>query len=88
MDIAAQLGIPCVEKKLSLTEFYVADEVFTTGTMGELTPVNSIDQRTIAPTEIGQNDSTNTDVEAVRVTGRLQEVYKNMAAVEGVKLPF
>lgn len=39
--------IPCVEKRLSLTEFYTADEVFTTGTMGELTKVASIDGRAI-----------------------------------------
>lgn len=39
--------IPAVEKRLSLTEFYVADEVFTTGTMGELTRVRAIDNREI-----------------------------------------
>ncbi|MEO0732924.1 MAG: aminotransferase class IV [Bacteroidota bacterium] len=39
--------IPCVEKRLSLTEFYTADEVFTTGTMGELTRVRAIDGRGI-----------------------------------------
>ena len=32
---------------LSLTQFYAADEVFVTGTMGGLTPVTAIDGRTI-----------------------------------------
>jgi branched-chain amino acid aminotransferase len=32
---------------LSLTQFYAADEVFVTGTMGGLTPVIAIDGRTI-----------------------------------------
>jgi branched-chain amino acid aminotransferase len=36
-----------VEKRISLTEAYTADEVFTTGTMGELTPVREIDGRII-----------------------------------------
>lgn len=40
-------GLNIIEKRLSLTEFYAADEVFTTGTMGELTPVIEIDGRVI-----------------------------------------
>lgn len=47
MDIAEELNIPVKEKNLSLTEFYTADEVFATGTMGELTPVREIDGRQI-----------------------------------------
>lgn len=47
LDIAYSLGIKCNEKNISLSEFYNADEVFTTGTMGELTPVNEIDGRKI-----------------------------------------
>lgn len=35
------------ERQLSLTEFYNADEVFCTGTMGELTPIREIDGREI-----------------------------------------
>jgi len=35
------------ERNLSITEFYNADEVFATGTMGELTPVREIDGRQI-----------------------------------------
>ena len=34
-------------KNISIAEFYNADEVFTTGTMGELTPVHEIDGRVI-----------------------------------------
>lgn len=47
LKLAAQLGMPCVERNLSITEFYNADQVFTTGTMGELTPVLDIDHRPI-----------------------------------------
>ena len=47
LRLCADNGIPAVEKRVSLTEFYVADEVFTTGTMGELTRVEAIDGRVI-----------------------------------------
>ena len=50
----------------SLAEFHAADEVFTSGTMGELTPVTMIDGRVIGTGMRGA------------VTTRLQEVYSNL----------
>ncbi|MBK7336723.1 MAG: aminotransferase class IV [Saprospirales bacterium] len=47
LDICRNYEIPFEERNLSLTEFYTADEVFVTGTMGELTKVGSIDGRKI-----------------------------------------
>jgi branched-chain amino acid aminotransferase len=47
LNVAAQLGVVVREADLSLTDFYTADFVFSTGTMGELTPVTEIDGRTI-----------------------------------------
>ncbi len=47
MDLARKLDLPVFEKNLSLVEFYNADEVFATGTMGELTPIHEIDGRKI-----------------------------------------
>ncbi len=47
MKLAHELNIPCVERNISVSEFYNADEVFITGTMGELTPVYGIDGRVI-----------------------------------------
>jgi len=47
MDLARKLDLPVFEKNLSLVEFYNADEVFATGTMGELTPIHEIDGRNI-----------------------------------------
>ena len=47
MDICRECSIPVAEKNLSLTEFYNADVVFATGTMGEITPVKEIDGRKI-----------------------------------------
>lgn len=47
LELAKGNNIPVQERNLSLVEFYDADEVFATGTMGELTPVKEIDGRTI-----------------------------------------
>ncbi|MBI1355893.1 MAG: aminotransferase IV [Acidobacteria bacterium] len=40
-------GIECRERNLSISEVYTADEMFTTGTMGELSPVLDVDGRRI-----------------------------------------
>lgn len=45
IELTNTLNIPFQEKNLSLTDFYCADEVFATGSMGELTPVIEIDGR-------------------------------------------
>lgn len=47
MQICRENNVQLVEKNLSLTELYNADEVFCTGSMGEITPISMIDGRTI-----------------------------------------
>jgi branched-chain amino acid aminotransferase len=47
IHLAHELNISFIERNISIAEFYNADEVFATGTMGELTPVNEIDGRMI-----------------------------------------
>jgi branched-chain amino acid aminotransferase len=59
MDICRELDIELEEKNLSLTEFYNADVVFATGTMGEITPVKEIDGRKII------NRSSHTTLEKI-----------------------
>jgi len=67
LDICKQQGIPAGERNLSLAELYTADEVFTTGTMGELTPVLEADGRVIADGAVGP------------MTRRLQELHRGHA---------
>lgn len=50
IELCKAHNIVIEERNLSLTEFYTADEVFGTGTMGELTPVVEIDGRKIINT--------------------------------------
>ena len=47
IKICRENKIPIFEKNISITEFYNADHVFTTGTMGELAQVIEIDKRQI-----------------------------------------
>ena len=69
-------GIPCQERNLSLTEMYTADEVFTTGTMGELTPVLEIDGRRVGSGEAGT------------MTRRLGQLHADWVRGHGEPLPF
>ena len=47
IELCKENKIPIFEKNISVTEFYNADQVFTTGTMGELAQVVEIDKRKI-----------------------------------------
>ena len=47
MTIAQDLGYEIVERKLTRSDVYTADEVFLTGTAAEVTPVREVDDRPI-----------------------------------------
>ncbi len=47
LELAAAAGIACEVGDFSLAQFYAADEVFVTGTMGGIAPVTRIDGRVI-----------------------------------------
>ncbi|MBA3315614.1 MAG: aminotransferase class IV [Planctomycetaceae bacterium] len=47
LDLCRANDIPCVETDLTQVDAYRADEMFCTGTMGELVPVTSLDGRPI-----------------------------------------
>ena len=76
MELAAQDGMKVMERNCSLSEFYVADEVFTTGTMGALSWVREIDGRIIGDARKG------------RFTERLQNLYRQHVNSEAVEVPY
>ncbi|NCF23097.1 MAG: aminotransferase IV [Gammaproteobacteria bacterium] len=76
LDICGENGIPAAERNLSLTELYTADEVFTSGTMGELTPVLEADGRVIGNGAPGD------------LTRRLQALHRKAAWRDGEDIPF
>lgn len=76
IELARANGIEVEERNVSLSEVYSADEAFTTGTIGELTPVLELDGRTIGTGVMGP------------VTEQLQKLYLERTAAEGEVLPF
>ncbi|HEU5036259.1 MAG TPA: aminotransferase class IV [Nocardioides sp.] len=74
LEICAVAGIPTAVGDYSLTEVYSADEVFVTGTMGGVTPVLTVDGRTIGPGRPGP------------FVGKLSAAYLDRTAVEGTLL--
>lgn len=74
IQICRELGIPIVEKNLSLTEFYTADLVFTTGTMGELTEVSAVDGRKI-------HNKSNTNL-----LNQIREFFNKLTETEGTTI--
>jgi branched-chain amino acid aminotransferase len=71
LDLAKEAGLPFDVADFSLSQFYAADEVFVTGTMGGLAPVISIDARPIADGGPGP------------VTKRLMELFAGLVAKSG-----
>jgi branched-chain amino acid aminotransferase len=74
IEICAAEKIPCVETDLSLADVYGANEMFCTGTMGELAGVIKIDNRQISNGKVGP------------ITKRLSDLYAQRTAIEGVQI--
>ena len=47
IEFAKDLGIQVIERRITRDEFYLADEVFMTGTAAEVTPIREYDDRMI-----------------------------------------
>lgn len=72
LELCAAHGVASEVRNLSLAEAYAADEMFCTGTMGELAGVTRLDGRTIGDGRVGP------------VTQRLAELYRQETARSGV----
>jgi branched-chain amino acid aminotransferase len=71
LEICQANAIPHEERDLTLEELFLADEMFCSGTMGELAGVIELDGRTIGNGEIGP------------VTQRLSALFSKRTAIEG-----
>ena len=47
IQLAAEIGVPVIEKRITRDEVYCAEEAFFTGTAAEVTPIRELDRRTI-----------------------------------------
>jgi branched-chain amino acid aminotransferase len=74
LEICTAEKIPCIETDLSLVDVYGADEMFCTGTMGELAGVIKVDDRIIGDGGVGLT------------TKRLSDLYAQRTATEGVQV--
>ena len=75
LEIARDEKLPHEVRRISLSELHSADEVFTTGTMGELAWVKEIDGRTIGDGKRGPT------------TQRLCELFADRTRSEGERIP-
>jgi branched-chain amino acid aminotransferase len=71
LEICRSASIPFAERDLSLTEIYRADEMFCSGTMGELAAVTKVDGRVIGNGQSGP------------MTRRLSELFGERTKIEG-----
>ncbi len=76
IEIARDASLPFEERRVSLSEVHAADEMFTTGTMGELAPVSEVDGRRLGSGGPGP------------VTRRIQSLFRDLTSREGEPLPF
>lgn len=74
LELCAKHEVEAEICNLSLTEVYRADEMFCTGTMGELAAVVQVDGRTIGDGEVGP------------VTRKLSALYSDMTSSEGYSI--
>jgi branched-chain amino acid aminotransferase len=72
LELCGGHGIPCREADLTLVDVFRADEMFCTGTMGEIAPVVQVDGRTIGTGEPGA------------ITRRIGELFAELTQREGV----
>ena len=75
IQLALDKGIPLIEKRITIAEMYASDEVFVTGSMGELTPVLKIDGREIGGGRPG------------KITVEFIEWYQQLTKGKGVPIP-
>lgn len=72
LKLASDNSIEAYEARLSISEIYSADEVFITGTMGEIVPVVELDGRKFEPGKL---------------TKKVRDLYKSLTVSEGEELP-
>jgi branched-chain amino acid aminotransferase len=63
VQLANEIGVPVIEKRITRDEVYCADEAFFTGTAAEVTPIRELDNRMIGEGKRGP------------ITTRLQAMY-------------
>ena len=66
IELARDMGIEVIERSIDLTELYIADEIFASGTSANIAPIVEIDARVIADGKVGE------------LTKKLQKLHNNI----------
>ncbi|NNF16750.1 MAG: aminotransferase IV [Gammaproteobacteria bacterium] len=74
LDLCARHGLTAHVRDLTITECYSCDEMFCTGTMGELVPVLELDGRPVGDGAAGE------------LTDKLRRLYQELTAASGEPL--
>jgi branched-chain amino acid aminotransferase len=73
IELARDMGIEVIERSIDLTELYIADEIFASGTSANIAPVVEIDAREIADGKVGS------------ITKKLQKLHKDIRHGKSLK---
>ena len=73
VQLAAEIGLTVIEKRITRDEVYGADEAFFTGTAAEVTPIRELDRRAIGAGTAGP------------ITKQLQKMYFDVVTGKSVK---
>jgi len=73
IQLAGEMGLSVVEKRITRDEVYIADEAFFTGTAAEVTPIRELDNRTIGAGRRGP------------ITEKLQSAYFDVVTGKSAK---
>lgn len=78
LEVAAkELGIPVEERSVDLTELYIADEAFASGTSANIAPITEVDSRRIAGGTVGPMTAKIQQFHADLLHGKLPK-YQNL----------
>jgi len=66
LELAHDLGIPTIERNIDLTELYIADELFASGTSAYIAPIVEVDARKIGNGQVGDT------------TKRIRNIYREV----------
>jgi branched-chain amino acid aminotransferase len=75
IQLAADIGVKVIEKRITRDEVYIADEAFFTGTAAEVTPIRELDGRAIGSGKRGP------------LTEKLQTMYFDLVHGRSSKYP-
>ena len=73
IDLAEDMGIEVVRRRITREEIYIADEAFLTGTAAEVTPIREVDARIVGTGSRGE------------ITEKLQSTYFDVVAGKNEK---